>query len=86
MSGFLHGLYSVLWLQTLGNNVAWLEDLVSAALVAWVSHKLGVLPKVTAAIGKRLAAWWDEHHGDLAVERHKQALREHAQEIRRMRQ
>ncbi len=28
-------------------------------------------------IGKGLAAWWDKHHGPKAVERHKQALREH---------
>jgi hypothetical protein len=28
-------------------------------------------------IGRRAAKWWDHHHGPLAVERHKQALREH---------
>lgn len=46
---------------------------------------LGVLSAVTAFLARhkitaRAAALWDRHHGPRAVERHKQALREHEAE------
>ena len=33
-------------------------------------------------IGRKLAAWWDLHHGEHAVKRHRQALREHEESKR----
>lgn len=84
MSGFWHDLWAVLWLATWGNNVAWLESLILAGLTAWIAHKTGLLRKLTEHTGHHLAAWWDRHHGPHAVKRHKQALREHDEETRRL--
>ena len=49
---------------------------------------LGALSLIAAflgrhKIGKALAGWWDKHHGPKAVERHKQALREHEEARKR---
>lgn len=54
-----------------GNLVAWILCGVLAVAGAWVLKDV---------IGRRAAKWWDKHHGPLAVERHKQAMREHAAE------
>jgi hypothetical protein len=68
LSGIIRDLYAVAWLATWGNNMAWLESLAVAGAVTFLlRHR----------IGRNLAAWWDRHHGPKAVERHKQALREH---------
>lgn len=50
-------------------------NLIASALL----FTLGVLGAWLGrhTIGRALAAWWDRHHGPKAVERHKQALREH---------
>jgi hypothetical protein len=64
----MHGLRAVLWDATWGNNVAWLESTALAGLILWAARN---------PAGRRAAAWWDRHHGPKAVERHKQALREH---------
>jgi len=58
----------ILWGVTWGNNIAAVEYGVAAALTLWFCRDF---------FGKRIAKWWDKHHGPHAVERHKQALREH---------
>jgi hypothetical protein len=68
MHEFLHHVYAITWLATWGNNMAWLESLAAAGLVAWLARD---------HIGRHLAAWWDRHHGPHVVKRHKQAMREH---------
>jgi hypothetical protein len=81
VAGFWHGLWSVLWLSTWSNNLAWIEDLLTAALVALVTHKLGILPRLADRLGRRLAAWWAVHHphNDALAE-----IREHAEAARRI--
>ena len=69
----LHDLYAVLWLATWGNNMAWLESLVLTGLAVWLGRD---------HVGRKLAAWWDLHHGEHAVKRHRQALREHEESKR----
>jgi hypothetical protein len=57
------------WAQAGGNVLA-----VPACAVVAVA--LGFVFRDQA--GRRMARWWDRHHGPLVVERHKQAIREHA--------
>lgn len=64
----LHDLYAVLWQATWGNNMAWLESLTVAGLLAFLKRD---------AIGRRLAAWWAVHHGPHAIAQHREALRQH---------
>jgi hypothetical protein len=59
---------AVVWGATWGNNLAWLESLAAAALVAFWRRD---------QIGHHAAAWWDKHHGPHAVKRQRQALAEH---------
>lgn len=61
-------LKAVLWDATWGNNMAAVEWAAALSVTGWLARH---------RIGRRLAAWWDRHHGPLAVERHRQALREH---------
>lgn len=60
-----------LWDQTLGNNLAWLESLITAAFTVWFFRD---------HIGKHLAAWWNKHHAPHAIEQHLAALRQHEEE------
>lgn len=67
----LHDLYAVLWLATWGNNMAWLESLAVAGLVAfWKRDK----------IGHHLAAWWARHIKPHNIAHHREALRQHEEE------
>lgn len=77
MHSFLHHVYAITWLATWGNNMAWLESLAAAGLVAWVTHKTGLLPKLTDHVGRTLAAWWAKHHGPHAIAQQREALRQH---------
>lgn len=64
-------LFNILWGATWGNNTAAAEWALVIGSGGWLlRHR----------IGRRLAAWWDRHYGPLAVERHKQAMREHQSE------
>jgi len=64
---------AVVWDATWGNNMAAVEWGAVMGALGWAARH---------RIGRNLAAWWDKHHGPHAVERHKQALREHAEETR----
>jgi hypothetical protein len=66
-----------------GGNIAAAPILAAtAAVLTWLAHKLGILAKLTDHIGRRGAAWWDKHHGEHAVRRHRQALEEHEESKR----
>jgi hypothetical protein len=67
----LHVFRMIFWDSTWGNNVAWLESLAVAALGGFLFRD---------TIGRKLAAWWDKHHGPHVVRRHKQAMREYEAE------
>lgn len=56
-------------------------NLAAAPILAVVSGAVAFL--LRHRIGRRLAAWWAVHHGPHAIEQHKQALREHAEEQQR---
>lgn len=58
------------WQQVEGNVLAVPLCAVLAAVLGAVVYAL------RDHIGRRLARWWDKHQGPLAVERHKQAMRE----------
>ena len=62
MSGFLHDLYAVAWLATWGNNMAWLESLAATALTLWVTHRLGLLRRLTDRAGPAVGEWWGRVH------------------------
>ena len=60
--------HQILWEATWGNNMAAVEwGMVMAVPGFLLRHH----------IGRRVAAWWDRHHGPLAEQRHLNALRRH---------
>jgi hypothetical protein len=67
----IRDVWAVVWDATWGNNMAAAEWGLLTGILGWAGRD---------HIGRKLAAWWDKHNGPRAVERHKQALREHEQE------
>lgn len=53
---------------TWSNAIEQAEGAAVITLIGWAARD---------QIGRKLAAWWDVHHGPHAVKRHRQALREH---------
>lgn len=46
-----------------GGNIAAAPILaVAAALITWVTHKLGLLRRLADRLGPPVAAWWAVHH------------------------
>lgn len=66
----MHAVWAVVWGATWGNNMAAVEWGAAMCVGGYLGRN---------HIGRKIAAWWDKHHGPLAVERHKQALKEHEQ-------
>lgn len=60
-----------------GNLVASALLGAGGLLLAWITHKLGILPKLLDRAGRVLAAWWAGHHREHAIEQHLEALRRH---------
>jgi hypothetical protein len=58
---------------TWSNLAASLEWAIIVVVAIWVFRD---------HIGKHLAAWWNKHHGEHAIEQHLEALRRHEKEKR----
>jgi hypothetical protein len=66
-----------------GNLVASALLGAGGLLLAWITHKLGILSKLMDRVGRILAAWWAKHHGPHAVAQHLEALRRHEEDKQR---